>query len=91
MLAKRLPSILPTLTAEESIETRRIYSSLGRLKPGQPLMATLPFRAPHHTISNAGLVVVRPIRGAEFIAEGDQQHGDARVGRTREAATNRTV
>jgi magnesium chelatase family protein len=56
MLAKRLPSILPTLTAEESIETTRIYSSLGRLKPGQPLLAVRPFRAPHHTISNAGLV-----------------------------------
>jgi magnesium chelatase family protein len=56
MLAKRLPSILPTLTAEESIETTRIYSSLGRLKPGQPLLATRPFRSPHHTISNAGLV-----------------------------------
>jgi magnesium chelatase family protein len=56
MLAKRLPSILPTLTAEESIETTRIYSSMGRLKPGQPLMAIRPFRSPHHTISNAGLV-----------------------------------
>ncbi len=56
MLAKRLPSILPTLTAEESIETTRIYSSLGRLKPGQPLLAIRPFRSPHHTISNAGLV-----------------------------------
>jgi magnesium chelatase family protein len=56
MLAKRLPSILPTLTAEESIETTRIYSSLGQLKQGQPLMATRPFRSPHHTISNAGLV-----------------------------------
>lgn len=56
MLAKRLPSILPTLTAEESIDTTRIYSSLGRLKPGQPLLAVRPFRAPHHTISNAGLV-----------------------------------
>ncbi len=56
MLAKRLPSILPTLTAEESIETTRIYSSLGRLKAGQPLMAKRPFRSPHHTISNAGLV-----------------------------------
>lgn len=56
MLAKRLPSILPTLTAEESIETTRIYSSLGRLKPGQPLLAVRPFRSPHHTISNAGLV-----------------------------------
>ncbi len=43
MLAKRLPSILPTLTAEESIETTRIYSSLGRLKPGQPLLALRPF------------------------------------------------
>lgn len=56
MLAKRLPSIMPTLTAEESIETTRIYSSLGRLKPGQPLLALRPFRSPHHTISNAGLV-----------------------------------
>ena len=56
MLAKRLPSILPTLTAEESIETTRIYSSLGRLQAGQPLMAIRPFRSPHHTISNAGLV-----------------------------------
>lgn len=56
MLAKRLPSILPTLTAEESIETTRIYSSLGQLKPGQPLLAVRPFRSPHHTISNAGLV-----------------------------------
>ncbi|MEM7477524.1 MAG: YifB family Mg chelatase-like AAA ATPase [Planctomycetota bacterium] len=56
MLAKRLPSILPTLTAEESIETTRVYSSLGRLQTGQPLMATRPFRSPHHTISNAGLV-----------------------------------
>ncbi|MEC8555969.1 MAG: YifB family Mg chelatase-like AAA ATPase [Planctomycetota bacterium] len=56
MLAKRLPSILPQLTAEESIETTRIYSSLGRLQAGQPLMAQRPFRSPHHTISNAGLV-----------------------------------
>ncbi len=56
MLAKRLPSILPDLEPEESIETTRIYSALGRLKPGQPLMAVRPFRAPHHTISDAGLV-----------------------------------
>ncbi|HAC92584.1 MAG TPA: magnesium chelatase, partial [Planctomycetaceae bacterium] len=56
MLAKRLPTILPKLPAEESIETTRIYSSLGQMKQGQPLMATRPFRAPHHTISNAGLV-----------------------------------
>lgn len=56
MLAKRLPTIMPTLTAEESIETTRIYSVLGRLPPGQPLMALRPFRSPHHTISDAGLV-----------------------------------
>ena len=56
MLAKRVPTILPSLAAGESIETTRIYSSLGRLQPGQPLMARRPFRAPHHTISDAGLV-----------------------------------
>ncbi|WP_164102182.1 YifB family Mg chelatase-like AAA ATPase [Candidatus Laterigemmans baculatus] len=56
MLAKRLPTILPELTAAESLETTRIYSALGQLTPGQPLLATRPFRSPHHTISDAGLV-----------------------------------
>jgi magnesium chelatase family protein len=56
MVAKRLPTIMPPLSAGESIETTRIYSVLGRLQPGQPLMAQRPFRAPHHTISEAGLV-----------------------------------
>ncbi len=56
MLAKRLPTILPPLTATESIETTRVYSVLGRLRPGEPLLARRPFRAPHHTISDAGLV-----------------------------------
>jgi magnesium chelatase family protein len=56
MLAKRMPTILPDLTPVESIETTRIYSAVGRLKPGQPLLAVRPFRSPHHTISNAGLV-----------------------------------
>ena len=56
MLAKRMPSILPQLTPEESIETTRIYSAMGKLLPGRPLMVRRPFRAPHHTISNAGLV-----------------------------------
>ena len=56
MLAKRVPTILPTLAATESIETTRIYSALGRLAPGKPLMARRPFRSPHHTISSAGLV-----------------------------------
>ncbi|MFT5525897.1 MAG: magnesium chelatase family protein [Pirellulaceae bacterium] len=56
MLAKRVPTILPELTSAESIETTRIYSALGRLPAGQPLMAKRPFRSPHHTISEAGLV-----------------------------------
>jgi magnesium chelatase family protein len=56
MLAKRIPTILPPLTPEESIETTRVYSAIGRLPPGQPLMARRPFRSPHHTISEAGLV-----------------------------------
>jgi magnesium chelatase family protein len=61
MLAKRVPTILPQLSAAESIETTRIYSALGLMQPGQPLLATRPFRAPHHTISEAGLVGGRSI------------------------------
>jgi magnesium chelatase family protein len=56
MLAKRVPTILPQLTAGESIETTRIYSAMGLLQAGQPLVATRPYRAPHHTISEPGLV-----------------------------------
>ncbi len=56
MLAKRMPTILPALDAAESIETTRIYSALGQLPAGQPLLARRPFRSPHHTISDAGLV-----------------------------------
>ena len=56
MLAKRIPSILPQLSATESIETTQIYGAMGRLPGGQPLLARRPFRSPHHTISNAGLV-----------------------------------
>ena len=56
MLAKRVPTVLPALSAPESIETTRIYSALGQLPAGQPLLARRPFRSPHHTISDAGLV-----------------------------------
>jgi magnesium chelatase family protein len=56
MLARRLPTILPPLTLAESLQTTRIYSALGRLPPGEPLLARRPFRAPHHTISDAGMV-----------------------------------
>ncbi|MDR2346186.1 MAG: YifB family Mg chelatase-like AAA ATPase [Planctomycetaceae bacterium] len=56
MLAKRFSTVLPKLSLEESLETTRIYSVLGYLKKNMPLVATRPFREPHHTISEAGLV-----------------------------------
>jgi magnesium chelatase family protein len=56
MLAQRLPTILPPLTPAESLETTRIYSATGRLDPGEALLTRRPFRAPHHTISDAGMV-----------------------------------
>src|SRR5437773_9042484 len=56
MLARRLPTIMPPLAPAESLETTRIYSALGRLPPGEPLMTVRPFRSPHHTISDAGMV-----------------------------------
>jgi magnesium chelatase family protein len=56
LLAKRLPTILPPLTPTESLETTRIYSAMGRLQPGQSLMAVRPFCTPHHSVSDAGLV-----------------------------------
>jgi magnesium chelatase family protein len=56
MLAKRLPSILPRLSLEESIDTTKIHSVAGTLPAGSGLLTLRPFRAPHHTISNAGLV-----------------------------------
>ncbi|MGQ9689373.1 MAG: YifB family Mg chelatase-like AAA ATPase [Desulfobaccales bacterium] len=56
MLAQRLPSILPPLSFEEALETSRIYSIMGLLPPGQALLRQRPFRNPHHTISDAGLI-----------------------------------
>lgn len=55
MLAKRLPTVLPALTLAEAIETTRVHSVMG-LMDGQALVATRPFRSPHHTISDAGLI-----------------------------------
>ena len=56
MLSKRLPSILPDMTRDETLEVSQIYSVLGMLTAKQPLITQRPFRSPHHTISNAGLV-----------------------------------
>ena len=55
MLSKRLPSILPDMTWEESLEVSRVYSVMGLLTEKEPLVTRRPFRSPHHTISNAGL------------------------------------
>ncbi len=56
MLSKRLPSILPDMTWKESLSVTQIYSVMGMLSPESPLILQRPFRAPHHTISNAGLI-----------------------------------
>jgi magnesium chelatase family protein len=56
MLARRVPSILPPLTLEEALETTKIHSVAGLLTTGCALVAVRPFRAPHHTISDAGLI-----------------------------------
>ncbi|MBI2890958.1 MAG: YifB family Mg chelatase-like AAA ATPase [Nitrospirae bacterium] len=56
MLAMRLPTILPAMTFEEALETTKVFSVAGLLGPGEALVTHRPFRSPHHTISDAGLV-----------------------------------
>ncbi|MFZ1730931.1 MAG: YifB family Mg chelatase-like AAA ATPase [Bacteroidota bacterium] len=56
MLAKRIPTILPPLTFDEALETTKIHSIVGLLSPQSAIVASRPFRAPHHTISDAALV-----------------------------------
>ncbi len=70
MLAKRLATILPPLTLEEALETTKIHSVVGLLKSGQALVTNRPFRAPHHTASDAGLLggSINPTPGEISIA-----------------------
>jgi len=56
MLAKRMPTILPPFTFEEALETTKIHSVAGVLDQGSGLVGTRPYRSPHHTISDAGLI-----------------------------------
>src|SRR5947208_3017587 len=56
MLAKRMPTILPPFSFEEALETTKIHSVAGVLDPGAGLVGVRPFRSPHHTISDAGLI-----------------------------------
>ena len=56
MLARRLPTILPQMSLDEALETTKIHSVAGTLPLGESLVARRPFRSPHHTISDAGLI-----------------------------------
>jgi len=56
MLAQRLSTIIPSLTFEESLETSKVYSVMGLMPKAQGLITARPFRAPHHTVSDAGLI-----------------------------------
>lgn len=56
MMARRLPSILPALSLEEAYETSKVYSCAGLLAADAPLITNRPFRSPHHTVSDAGLI-----------------------------------
>jgi magnesium chelatase family protein len=70
MLAKRLATILPPLSLNEALETTKIHSIVGLLKPGQALVTQRPFRAPHHTASDAGLLggIINPTPGEISLA-----------------------
>ena len=65
MLAARLPTILPSLTFEEAVDITRVHSVAGLLDAGQGLVAARPFRAPHHSVSAAGMIGNASLRPGE--------------------------
>ena len=67
MLASRVPGILPQLSIEESLDITRIYSAAGLLPAGIGLIQNRPFRAPHHSISRAGLMGGAHLRPSELV------------------------
>ena len=100
LLARCLPSVLPPMTAEEALEVTTIYSVTGLLPSGSPLITHRPFRAPHYTISNAGLIgggsIPRPgevtlsHRGVLFLDE-LPEFGNATLETLRQPLEDRTV
>ena len=86
ILAKSLPSILPRLSFEESLEVSKIYSVAGLLPPERPLVVNRPFRAPHHTSSETALIgggnpprpgeITLAHRGVLFLDEFPEFHRD---------------
>ena len=100
LLARALPGILPYMTPTEALEVTKIYSVSGNLPPDSPLIAQRPFRAPHYTISNAGLVgggrLVRPgeitlsHRGVLFLDE-LPEFGHAALESLRQPLEDKTV
>ena len=100
LLARALPGILPYLTPDEALEVTKIYSVSGNLPPDSPLIAQRPFRAPHYTISNAGLVgggrMLRPgeitlsHRGVLFLDE-MPEFGNALLESLRQPLEDKTV
>jgi magnesium chelatase family protein len=81
MLAKRLPSILAPLRFEEALETTKIHSVAGVLDAEQGLVTHRPFRAPHHSISDAGLIgggIVNSKRRCKFPQDGTNFHKETR-------------
>ncbi len=79
MLARRVPTVLPDFILDEALATTKIHSVAGLLAPGQALVARRPFRAPHHTISDTGLIGGdNPAPPQPGVGTASRPHGSAR-------------